>query len=141
MGKNAKIFQNWTIFWMLPWNKHFCTISWFLISYLVNFLVNKIHKNLAFLKNIIEIYPKKWILNWFFYMKFAKNGVSGARGSELRFRFWTILHNLRKFGSGSTSVPKNGVRTVGSSVSVRTDQALLNSLPFVAYIFIPIRFS
>ena len=54
-----------------------------------------------------------------------KIGVSGTRGSDIRFRFLIGFQFCLNFGSGSFQFPKIGVRTVGSSVSARIDQALL----------------
>ena len=58
----------------------------------------------------------------------GKQSLSITRGFEIRFRFSPVLQKWQNFGSGSLSVPKNGVKTAGSSVSVRTDPALQNKV-------------
>ena len=73
--------------------------------------------------------------------------ISGTRGSRIRFRFPSGSRNLASIGSISVSVPKNRPKTVGSSVSVRTDQALLciylqitlNMIIFVKHAFYEIK--
>ena len=53
-----------------------------------------------------------------------KNAHSGTRGSKIRFRFLVRFQHLAEIGSGRFRFQKKRPKTVGSSVSVRTDPAL-----------------
>ena len=58
----------------------------------------------------------------------VKTAVSVTRGSYIRFRFLFDSIEHIHVGSISVSVLKICVRTVGSSVSARTDLALINTV-------------
>ena len=88
-------------------------------------------KNLAYLGYHFEDYDKFHVKNCIKMLKYQvfgefsrKNAHSGTRGSKIRFRFLVRFQYLAEIGSGQFRFKKKSPKTVGSSVSVRTDPAL-----------------
>ena len=89
-------------------------------------------KNLAYLAYNFEDYDKFHVKNCIKMLKYQvfgefsrKNAHSGTRGSKIRFRFLVRFQHLAEIDSRRFRFQKKRPKTVGSSVSVRTDPALI----------------